>query len=65
MERNRIKRLLRESFRARASELPPDHDFVVVARPDIAGLLERDGGRGIAAALEQLVAEAGLAEGNL
>ena len=65
VQRNTVKRVLREAFWGLHEALPSGHDFVVVARPDIAGLLERDGGRGIAAALEQLVAEAGLAEGNL
>src|ERR687891_1592721 len=30
VERNRIKRLLREAFFALAAELPPGHDFVLV-----------------------------------
>ena len=55
VERNRIKRLLRESFRARASELPPDHDFVVVARPDARDLVERGGLDRIDEALGELL----------
>src|SRR3954454_14039592 len=51
VERNRIKRLLRQAFRARSGDLPPDHDFVVVARPDARELAERDGLGGIEDAL--------------
>ncbi len=58
VDRNAVKRGLREAFWSLGDSLPPGHDFVLVARPDVAGLLERDGMRGIAAALEELVAEA-------
>jgi ribonuclease P protein component len=57
VERNRVKRLLREAFRARAGELPPDHDFVVVARPDVRELVERDGLAGVQQAFGELLAE--------
>src|SRR2546423_5823603 len=58
VERNRVKRLLREAFRARAESLPPDHDFVVVARPDARELAERDGLAGVERALDELLAAA-------
>ena len=62
VERNRVKRLLREAFRSVAPELPDRHDFVVVARPE-AGRLAREGGeREMEAALRQLVDAAGLIE---
>jgi ribonuclease P protein component len=57
-ERNAVKRALRESFWSLDAALPAAHDFVLVARPDVAGLLERDGARGVTAALEDLLAEA-------
>jgi ribonuclease P protein component len=64
VERNRVKRVLREAFWAVAPELPEDHDFVLVARPD-AGALVRDGGAaGVEAALRELVASAGLVVGS-
>jgi ribonuclease P protein component len=63
VERNRIKRLLREAFWAGAGELTPGHDFVIVARP-AAGELAREGGEpAIEQALRAVLAEAGLAGG--
>ena len=64
VERNRIKRLLREAFWAGAGELAPGHDFVIVARP-AAGELAREGGEpAIEQALRSVLAEAGLAGGG-
>jgi ribonuclease P protein component len=64
VERNRVKRVLREAFWAVAAELPEGHDFVLVARPD-AGALVRDGGaEGVQAALRELVSSAGLVPGS-
>jgi ribonuclease P protein component len=60
VERNRVKRRLREAFWAATDELPDGHDFVIVARPDIARLLEEKGDSGIAAAFGDLLREAGL-----
>ena len=64
VERNRIKRLLRDAFWAGAGDLTPGHDFVIVARP-AAGELARDGGEpAIEQALRSVLAEAGLARGR-
>jgi ribonuclease P protein component len=41
--RNRVKRRLREVFRARSSELPKDHDYVLVVRPGLAEAAESRG----------------------
>jgi ribonuclease P protein component len=60
VERNAVKRALREAFWSLDRELPASHDFVLVARPDLAGLIERNGTGGAATALRELAAEAGL-----
>jgi ribonuclease P protein component len=66
VERNAVKRALREAFWSLDPEAPGRHDFVLVARPDVAGLLEREGAHGVAEALAGLMAEAGLTgEGRL
>lgn len=62
-ERNAVKRALREAFWGFGEKLPADHDFVVVARPDVAGLVERDGTEGVTSALRDLLAETGLGKG--
>jgi ribonuclease P protein component len=64
VERNRMKRLLREAFWANAAELRTGHDFVIVARP-AASELARDGGEAaIEQELQSVLADAGLAGGT-
>jgi ribonuclease P protein component len=60
VERNAVKRALREAFWALDEGLTPAHDFVIVARPDSAGLVEREGTAGVRTALAELMVEAGL-----
>ena len=55
VERNRVKRLLREAFWALAETLPDGHDFVVVARPESKALAEREGTAGVRRSLGELV----------
>jgi ribonuclease P protein component len=62
VERNRVKRLLREAFWENAAELPVEHDFVLVARPEAGALAREQGERGVAQALRDLIADAGLRE---
>jgi ribonuclease P protein component len=64
VQRNAVKRALREAFWSSADELAGAHDFVLVARPDAAGLVEREGADGVRAALEELVADGGPAAGE-
>jgi ribonuclease P protein component len=63
VDRNRVKRLLREAFWAQAEALPEGHDFVIVARPDAGGLAADRGEGGIEEALAELLREAGLKAG--
>ena len=55
VERNRVKRVLREAFWAEAERLPDTSDYVVVARPDARDLAEREGTEGMRGALSELV----------
>jgi ribonuclease P protein component len=60
VERNRVKRLLREAFARAQDGLSPGQDLVVVARPQAGELAERDGLAGVDASLGELIAKAGL-----
>ena len=60
VERNRVKRLLRDAFWKTASELGDGHGFVIVARPEAGVLAEREGEAGIERALREVLAQAGL-----
>ncbi len=64
VERNHVKRLLREAFDGVEAELEGGHDVVVVARPEARELAEREGLSGIDGALEELIARAGLRVAN-
>jgi ribonuclease P protein component len=64
VERNAVKRAIREAFWALSEGLPQQFDFVIVARADAAGLVERDGTSGVETALTELFAEAGIERSN-
>ena len=55
VERNHVKRLLREAFELEAERLPAGHDVVIVARPEARLVAERDGLEGIRTALAELI----------
>jgi len=57
VERNKVKRLLREAFGGEGVNIPADHDVVIVARPEALELAEREGLDGVRAALAELVAK--------
>jgi ribonuclease P protein component len=59
VDRNRVKRTLREAFWSLSDRLPPRHDFVLVARSEIAAMIERDGTEGAKASLEDALEQAG------
>jgi ribonuclease P protein component len=58
VQRNRVKRLLREAFALEGSRLPAGSDAVVVARHEARGLAEREGLEGIRLALAGLITRA-------
>jgi ribonuclease P protein component len=55
VERNRVKRLLREAFAAEGERLPAGTDAVVVARHEANALAEREGLAGMRRALGELL----------
>ncbi|HEU4975107.1 MAG TPA: ribonuclease P protein component [Baekduia sp.] len=58
VERNKVKRLLREAFAEEGQRLPPDTDVVVVARPEARELADREGLDGLRGALAELIGRA-------
>src|SRR3954468_2627217 len=63
VERNRMKRLLREAFWALAEELRAGQDFVIVARPAASELAGQGGEQAIETELREVLSAAGLAPG--
>jgi len=63
VDRNRVKRLLREAFAAESDAVPAGHDVVVIARPQARQLAEREGLRGMRQALRELLEQAARARG--
>lgn len=59
VDRNRVKRTLREAFWGLADRLPSRHDFVIVARAEIGDLVEKDGADGVRVSLEEALAQSG------
>jgi ribonuclease P protein component len=64
VDRNRVKRLLREAFTIEGADVPADRDVVLVARPEVRELADRDGLAGVRDALAELVARVPLDEGT-
>lgn len=60
VERNHVKRLLREAFDRAAVDLDDGQDVVIVARPELRELAAREGLHGIDASLGELIDKAGL-----
>ena len=63
VERNLVKRLLREAFTAERAALPSGLDVVVVARPEARELAEREGLAGVQRGLAELVVRVSTAPG--
>ena len=60
VDRNRIKRVLREAFRANAGSFSANMDFVLIARAPIVDLLESEGFKAVEARLIEVFRKASL-----
>jgi ribonuclease P protein component len=58
VERNRVKRVLREAFALEGPRLPPGTDAVVIARPEAKALAECEGMSGMRRVLAELIERA-------
>ncbi len=56
VDRNRVKRAMREAFWGLSDRLPAKHDFVLVARPEVVELVAREGAGGVAKSIEEALA---------
>lgn len=59
VDRNKVKRAMREAFWSLADRLPAGHDFVLVGRSGVADLVDREGTEGMRASIAALLDEAG------
>ena len=59
VQRNKVKRAIRESFWKLAGELPGGHDYVIVARAGIQDLVEREGADAVESSLAELMRDTG------
>jgi ribonuclease P protein component len=57
VDRNKVKRVLREAFWTLSDRLPARHDFVIVARAEINDLIEKDGMNGVKENLEEALSK--------
>jgi ribonuclease P protein component len=60
VERNRVKRLLREAFERSRGGIEEGYDVVVVARPALSELAQREGLGAVEASLNELMGKLGL-----
>jgi ribonuclease P protein component len=61
VERNRVKRAMREAFWTLNDRLPAGHDFVLVGRAGVAELLDKGGSKGLRDSIAELLDAAGAA----
>jgi ribonuclease P protein component len=57
VDRNKVKRVLREAFWTLSDRLPARHDFVIVARAVFNDLIEKDGMNGVKENLEEALSK--------
>jgi ribonuclease P protein component len=58
VDRNRVKRCLREAFWQLGEQISPGHDYVLVGRSGIGELVERQGTEGLRESISALLTEA-------
>lgn len=56
--RNRIKRRLRELWRARLASLPPERDYVLIVRPGLAEAAEERGHEWLGERVDEVLGKA-------
>ncbi len=59
VERNKVKRAMREAFWGLSARLPAGHDFVLVGRAGVAELVDREGTPGLTTSIAALLDDAG------
>ena len=59
VERNKVKRAMREAFWGLSDRLPAGHDFVLVGRAGVAEFVEREGTKGLTGSIAGLLDDAG------
>jgi len=60
VDRNRIKRVLREALHAHAGSLRGNMDLVIIARAPVVGLLEEDGFKAVEQKMVEVLRKASL-----
>lgn len=58
VERNKVKRSMREAFWGLSNRLPAGYDFVIVGRSGVAELVDREGSEGLKDSIATLLDEA-------
>jgi ribonuclease P protein component len=59
VDRNKVKRAMREAFWGLSDRLPAGYDFVLVGRAGVAEFVAREGTKGLSASIADLLGEAG------
>jgi ribonuclease P protein component len=60
VERNRIKRRLREAWRDRIGRVPEGHDYVLIVRPGLVEAAEANGFDWLGARVDELLEQSGV-----
>ena len=63
VDRNRVKRRLREGWRGRIDTIPPGRDYVLIARPALCETLQSRDSAWLAERLDEILGKAAVARG--